>query len=231
MKTLIYSLLILTCGFLFSCNGDVDTSTTNYYYRSFFLGEDSFQMEGEIFDTNIQSNLSIPTFNSLLVMPVIYDSFSYEGWEISAIETSENKFQILFDTKANGVTITKETITNDFVRLTGVGFPSDFPMCVLSFNFSNGEDIYSGLPVNKFSADKNSEYNFYSHYYVYVAEPFNITSTRTRNESFWYITTIEHFDLDFPVPGWYKIVIMEDEIIENNPDFSSGKNTYFRLYK
>jgi hypothetical protein len=237
MKKTAVTFLFLVCCFtfiLFSCPGS--SYTEEEYNKCFFLGEKSFIFEGELIfrppppvgypePEHFVSVAAKLDANSLY----IYDNSDlYEGWEITGTKISENKFQLSIDTTANGITIEKETIVPD-CYYEPVGFPDDFPAIGLKicFNGYDGENIQYYREPDVY---RKNEYNYYICYYVYVAEPIDLSETRTGEEvdtfgrHFFYT---RHYDLNFSKPGWYKILNHYNSKIGNDPKFSSSTNNYF----
>ncbi|MDR2575090.1 MAG: hypothetical protein LBC52_01460 [Treponema sp.] len=220
MKTIIYSLLIAISFLLSSCPDNSYTKTE--YTRSFFLGDESFVFEGEIFSA---STPPVPLVS--VTAKLFTDSDIYDEWKITGTKISENRFQFNINTTANGITLEKQTIiTNGYYK--PLRFPDSFPAIELVFYFNEEtgwNKPYYREPVN---LSKN-EYNSYMCYYVYVAEPIDLSGTVKSdfNDTFGrHCFLTSHYDLNLSKPGWYKFLNDYHSEIGNDPKFSSTKNNY-----
>ena len=243
MKTIFaFSLIIFICSLFSSCQRNI--STSYHYYRSFFLGEKSFEFEGEIkwdFKEHYLEDYSIDSFDFVTVR-IRSNSDNYHDWKIAGIKIIEDKFQLLIDTMANGVDIEKLELPNGIYRQTR--FPKDFPAYELQFLFFNEENTLSRNEFSitpdfselKYPSRKSQRYRYYSFTYIYVAEPIDLSGTeifeRDKDDSLWHSREIKHYDLNFSKAGWYKIVEsftigVDDGEIDNDPNITSGKNNWF----
>jgi hypothetical protein len=218
MKTIIYSLLFAISFILFSCP---DSYTKIEYTRSFFLGSESFVFEGEIFSTSVPPVPLVSVTAKLLT-----DSDVYDEWKMTGTKISENKFQFNINTTINGITLDKQTIiTNSYNKPSR--FPDSFPVIELIFCFN--EETGWNKPYYREPGYPKTEYDSYNCYYVYVAEPIDLSGT-VKSE---FIDTFgrncfhtAHYDLNFSKPGWYKILSDYRSEISNDPKYSSTKNNY-----
>jgi hypothetical protein len=212
MKYWTSTLLLIFALTVFSC----EDKEYNYYYKSFFVAETSFDIEGEVF---VNDNLTEKAnFDRIAVK-----TDSVNGWEIEGIKKEGNKFTLTVDTTANGITLSRDSIVLEregkyfFSR-----FPTGFPYCTLIFH------------VDARTARGAIEPEFDSAwYYVYIPEAIDISSRETEewqgefNTTFYYY----YYDLKFPQPGWYKIYQSENKPIGNKAAYSSGSNTKIRSPK
>ncbi|MCL2270304.1 MAG: hypothetical protein FWC24_03065 [Treponema sp.] len=208
-------------GILFlavSCGG---ISENRIYYKCFFIAEDSFDIEGEIFVNDRLTEKADFEDITVKVEPV-------RGWEITGQKTTGNKFTLTVSTTANGITLSNDTINPDrepglhfFTETIYSGMP-DFPYHVLIFNVDGRRTRGAISPAF------NDCY-----YYVYVPEAVDmsgkdfIESSSKFGPVNWYI----FYDLNFYSPGWYKIYYAEDNPIGNKAEYSTGKNTKIRAPK
>ena len=226
MKILCHLLLLPFFCFFCSC-------TTHNYTKNYFLGEKSFLFEGELSsDNNISPRYSRwDKPESLDSVVVTIANGMYAEWMIAGRKISENKFQVSVDTTANGITITKETLPDKKFPIP-VYFPNNFPVVKLIFYF-NGENSREN-PFYRETHYWGDHYSYYECDYVYVAEPINLSGTE-RDEGwnfaqyliFGVRKEINHYDLKFSKPGWYKIIKYAEKKLNNNPEFASTKNNYF----
>ena len=209
--------------------------TYSHYYKSFFLGDTSFLMDGEIFDFVDYPNEIKPwKINSFVVKTSAVD-----GWEIIGTIKSESKYELTMDIIA-GNTINKETINPYNYFPYNKIFPDDFPICSIDFYINSG--LYIGSPIPAYRQPRNWDpqkyykYDYLEYKYVYVAETFIISETYTNEGDFLGIDTINiyHFDLDFSKPGWYKIITYDHNYnnnkFKNDTKHGTGKNTNFYEY-
>jgi len=225
MKKLIYSLLFAISCILFSCS---DSYTNTEYTRSFFLGDESFVFEGEIFSafTPPPENPQPEPIHSVTAK-LFTDSDVYDEWKITGIKISENKFQFNINTTANGITIEKQTIITDGLYKPSI-FPDGFPAIELIFCFNEDGNYTKPYYREPVYLSKN-EYHSYMCYYVYVAEPIDLSGTVKSefDDTFGrHCFHTAHYDLKFSKHGWYKILNDYHSEIGNDPKYSSTKNNY-----
>jgi hypothetical protein len=233
-KTAIMFLICCFTFILFSCPGS-DSYTEIEYNKCFFLGEKFFVFEGELVfnpPPPVGYPEPEPVFSVAAKLDTnllyIYDNSDvYEGWEIIGKILSEKKLQLSIDTTANGITIEKETIVAD-CYYKPVEFPNDFPAIGLKICF-NGYDGSQFPYYRELRYNSKTEYNYYICYYVYVAEPIDLSETRTGefDDTFGrHCFYTHHYDLNFSKPGWYKILNNYHSEIGDDPKFSSPTNDY-----
>lgn len=220
MKKLIYLLLLSIGGIFISCKETIEYH--DIYYKCFFLGEESFHMEGEIL-----GDFSFDSFDARF----LDNNFNPPGtaWEIPGIEISKNKYQVLIDIKdsdINGGIFNHPGYGN---IINNLKFPENFPVHELCFFFNN--QYYWWTLNNEYEKVlvDNDSYKYYWYFYLYVAEPIDLSGIYTEEyESIWgdILINTRHEDLNFSRLGWYKVVV-ENEVFNNDPKFSSGKNTNF----
>jgi hypothetical protein len=213
--------MLLVCSLLvFSCGED---TLTRYFYKSFFIHETSFKIEGEVF---VNDRLT----ESAEFERIVVRTNAAEDWEIAGVKKEGNKFELMVDVAAPGITLSSETITPDVGVFNGDSgvygasrFPENFPRCVLIFY------------VDVRSAKGAIEPEFGTlYYYVYIPKAVDISgSERTEHSGvFGGLQVSEYYyDLDFPQPGWYKIYWSENKPIGNKASYSSGANTKIRTPK
>jgi hypothetical protein len=228
----VITILLITGINLTSCDlfaGDDDKSTV--YYKSYFLGANSFSLDGQIYGHKGQ-NLSAGTLGKNLTAKIYYlDS----DWEIkSSLNGNNFDFQIS-TTSDGGVVLSKDTPTMSthsiyeyfIAYFNHLSIPYDGPegrvkIYQLSFELDND----SGLK----EYESSERFNYDEHFsYVYVTEPVDMSGNfhwkDEYNNSFWY------YDCNFSQAGWYKIGLFYDHSIGNNPHYSSSKKIKLRTYE
>jgi len=182
-------------------------------------------MEGETFTddkVNASSSNHVPFYFDSAVVKLA--SRSDADWKISGTKLADNKFNIVIDITANGMTIGKETMTENIIRPSI--FPSDFPACELKFYF-NSDYSRSKMPYFK-DMIKNTRYLMDS-YYVYVVQPIDLSGTETIDNGDWTIT-IKHYEFNFSESGWYRIIQSYNGFKNVSKDLLE-KNNYFYFAK
>jgi hypothetical protein len=216
MKPVFLSILLVCALLVSSCEDRV----TQHYYKSFFIHETSFTIEGEVF---VNDRLTEKAEFSRIVVR----TNAAEDWEIEGVKKEGNKFELLVDVAANGITLSSETITPGVGRLFETasllqkGLPPDFSRCVLNFY------------VDVRSAKGAIEPEFGDYYcYVYIPEAIDL-SGEERDTTIGFGTDIYeyYYDLNFSQPGWYKVYHSENKPIGNKASYSSGANTKIRTPK
>jgi hypothetical protein len=246
MKQIKLAVVISICCLLFSCYHTEDNpSRETFYSKCFFLGGNSFTLEGEAFiDYTLPEWYPQPEpFESVIVRidPSFYytlydDSYIelYESWKIPGINLSKDKFRIEIDKTVNGITIDRNTITDASYKPNRPyyfleDFPKDFPIARLAFSF-NGHNRSDTQPFLR--ELRNRDYNYYYCDYVFVGESIDMSRKEIREGEIpitgYYVDTY-NYDLNFSKPGWYKIVLDYHSKFSNDSKFSSSKNNYFRL--
>jgi hypothetical protein len=206
------TLLLIFALAVFSC----EDKEYNYYYKSFFVAETSFDIEGEVF---VNDNLTEKADFDRIAVKVD----SVNGWEIEGIKKEGNKFTLKVNTTANGITLSKDSIVPEkegsyfFSR-----FPAGFPYCTLIFHVDTR--TARGVIEPEFGS---------TCYYVYIPEAIDISSHESYDSFGEFYTTYNyyHYDLNFPQPGWYKIYQSENKPVGNKAAYSSGSNTKIRSPK
>lgn len=208
--------ILLFVIFLFSCSeGPVHY---NEYYRAFFLGEDSFFIDGEIFT---RYDFTTPaTFSTIVVR-----TESADGWEISGTKKSGSKFEFMITNSGNGLTLSKETIKSDVI--SGNGIPIGSPVALLQFYIDDNFPYQSYPGYKEPRQEAKGEYDYFGYDYVYVPEAMDFSRTEQTESNYpWPSITTHHYDLNFTRPGWYKIC-KYDRPVNNDSKHSSGRNTCF----
>jgi hypothetical protein len=219
---------IFVCLIL-SCNYDT-VHYHSYYYKSFFLGEDNVIISGKVFkDFYFTEPASFSTIYAGT------DPHEVTGWK--AVGTvDKNNFQIeLKKTSDGGVTLSSSTIHNDSQYIWGLdgGY-----IVMIAFYFDDADyPYYYSQPSYKEKnlSNPKGEDDSWAYYYVYVAEPVDLSKTieTEGKDVFGYKTnTTKHYNYNFDKPGWYKICDSypyNNRPINNDPKHFSGNNTY--LYK
>jgi hypothetical protein len=212
--------MFLISGLFFSCILEEDI---HYYHKNFFIGETSFLIRGEATNTD-SSLITIISAGSAHYNLDRYSNYT-KGWEIFSTEFSDNKFEILVDITANGITLGTEILSEGII--TPMGFPDDFPSCYLVFHPKNNPDAYREI----YTYSKINEVKYYCSF-IYVAEPVDLSGTKIieiiESPSNKFIRNdIHHYDFNFARPGWYKIIEWHERPIGNDTNHSSVENIYF----
>jgi hypothetical protein len=213
MKPAPLFILLVSALLVFSCGESV---VERYYYKSFFIHETSFDIEGAVFVNDSLTEKA--EFDRIFVR-----TNSVEDWEIEGIKKEGNKFEVPVDVTANGITLSSEIIISGAEGDYGFSrFPDDFPYCVLSF--------YAG--VRRARGALEPELGDY-YYYVYIPQAIDISGRETGEGSGLFHSYIYeyYYDLKFPQPGWYKIYQSINKPIGNKASYSSGANTKLRSPK
>ena len=211
MKTMPFILFVGALLFS-SCSDRIE----KHFYKSFFIHETSFTIDGEVF---INDSLS----EAAEYERIVARTNSVANWEIEGVKKEGNKFELAVDVTANGITLSSETIIPGMEGSYGFSrFPDDFPYCILSFHVDTRRA--TGAIEPDFG-------DFY--YYAYIPQAINISGRET-HEGFTFLDPDiyeYYYDLNFPQPGWYKIYHSVNNPIGNKPKYSSGANTKIRSPK
>lgn len=186
-------------------------SDSSLYHKCFFIAEDSFDIEGEIF------------VNDALTAKADFEKITVKaglkGWETEGSKTSGNKYALTVNTTSNGITLTpaenaaykkKELDLDSYISIL------DFPY-VLTF-YVDGRTTRNAISPA-----------LGNYYFVYIPESANLSRKFVEDvDSVWGdYTSYTYYDYNFSKPGWYKIYSSEKPI-GNNSAYSSGKNTIIR---
>jgi len=212
MKAIQFLFLIILLLFFASCIEEKEVFT---YIKSFFIADDSFNIQGEVF------------INDNLTEKAVFERFSVKiesvsGWEIECAGMTENKFSVNVSSTVNEISLSENTINLDIEPNIFSNLPSGlpyFPYHVLVFNVDERRARGAIEP----------EFNML-YYYVYVPEAINASKEIVVEEFGKFGNTIYYYnyDLDFYKPGWYKIYCSRDIPIGNRDVFYSGNNTKVR---
>jgi hypothetical protein len=230
MKLIKFLLLIFpSLVILYSCVHEKDEA--NLYYKSTFLGSDSFQLKGNIFSRN-----GNPITGNKISAKI--NKYDLNDWNIEGT-LNDSEFSITInktDGKGNSLPIFQsdddyyryDTVWERFTAYffaIGNNYDSERDKKMYTLNIFLDEDEDKGR-LYEFVGDKPTKYFNYSIFYVYIPEPVTISGTYNfEDESFKYHYS---FDCDFSKPGWYKI--FEDlKPIGKNQSYTTSVNT--RYYK
>ncbi|MCL2558045.1 MAG: hypothetical protein FWE09_06160 [Treponema sp.] len=227
-KTSIF-LALSICFFALSCSED-NPSRSTYYTKSFFLGDTSFILEGEIFNEHTPyPGESIPKPFTSVVVRLNSPSYieQYDGWETPKVSISQNRFWVEITQTANGITLGKDMATDGLYK--PFSFPDGFPAVQLMFCFDRTFPSSDSPLLREPDRYSKIHTNYYYCYYVYVAEPIDLTQTIVKEGygKFGYYVDTYNDDLNFPIQGWYKIVSGYHSKFNNDPKFSSATNNHF----
>jgi len=212
MKSMPLSILFVGALLFSSCSDSIE----QHFYKSFFIHETSFTIDGEVF---INDSLSEEAeYERIVAM-----TNSVDNWEIEGVKKEGNKFELAVDVAANGITLSSETIIPGREGSYGFDlFPDDFPYCVLSFH----------VDTRRAGGAIEPEFGAY-YYYAYIPEAIDISDIEMHKGSALFGSFINeyYYDLNFPRPGWYKIYQSYNNPIGNKESYSSGANTKIRSPK
>ena len=204
------------------------------YEKSYFLGEDNFQITGRILGLTGQ-NLSSEMLGNNIIAKIYHLN---DNWEIkSSLNGNSFNFQI-GKTSDDGFVLSKDasleyshTMWDYFLAyFTRLSIPDEDPrrrikIYPLSFELDNG----SGL--NEYGFSREISFGGIDEYfnYVYVTEPVDISGNfhwkDEYNNSIWY------YECNFSQVGWYKLCNFYNHPIGNNSNYSSSTNIILRKYR
>jgi len=214
---------------LFSCPVE-KKSVAKMYYKSTFLGSDSFQLSGTIFNRNGK----LITGNKIIARIYRYE---LNDWNIEGILDGSQFTININKTDGNGNSLPIIKDDNDYRYDTVWEFftpyfsaPGNYSEAKRSkkmygLNIFLDVDEYEGR-LYEFIGNKPTKYFDYSIAYVYIPEPVEISGIYRFEDEFW--EYYYSFDCDFSKPGWYKI-INDLKPIGNDQSYTSSMNT--RYYK
>jgi len=218
MSFLLLLVLILLSSCFFSYRHDK-------YTKCFFLGEESFYMEGSkyIYD----SYYEIDSFDIGFYCYNSFTSYVKQG-KITTNNNSNNKFQIMIEI-TNFEVFDEDDLFEENILKSSIGwlsFPKDFPVYILNFSINITTNINT---TGKRNIGYKLFYKDYEYVYIYVAKPIDLTGIYEVEypQNFNTETDVHHQELNFSKSGWYKVVYSRksNKKIENDPIFSSGKDT------
>lgn len=220
------TIFITICVLLVSSCKEGPVQYTSYN-KAFFLGENSIQIEGAVFED--YEYMTPASFGKIFVRTErVEGTEQVEGWEIVGTKNG-NKFELVLNNSSNGVILSKETIPNEKSSLSGLGGIS---IARIYFYVDNGYPNYYMPTLYKEPRGFGGAglYDYFSYYYVYVAEPQDLScSYKTESNSVWPSITTHYYDFNFDRPGWYKICQYRNRPIKNEAKHYSGKNTYMEI--
>jgi hypothetical protein len=212
---------------LFSCP-PYEEEEYGIYYKSTFLGSDSFQLKGSIYD---RAGKSV-SGKKILARISYYES---DDWRIEG-NLNKNQFSLdinKVDNNGNSLPIVKnddkyryDEVWEIFTAYFSVPENKwgerynerDKKMFLISLYLD--EDKY----LFEFIGNKPTKYYTYDIYYVYIPEPVNISGNYRFDDSSG--ENYFSFDCDFSKPGFYKIYI-DMTPIGKNKAYTSSINTKY----
>ena len=210
MKQIPFYVIFISLLFLASCSLFLN-SDKSIYHKCFFIAEDTFNIEGEIF---VNDKLTAKAdFEKITIKAGLW------GWEIEGSKTSGNKYTVTVNVNANGITLPPVENARYKDRKTDLNSDisiSDFPY-VLTF-YVDGRTTRNAISPE-----------LGSYYYIYMPEAIDLSREFVEEiDSGWGDYKIyAYYNYNFSRPGWYKLY-SADEPIKNNSAYSSGKNTKIR---
>jgi len=202
-------IILISLLFIFSCNLN---EHSDRYYKCFFLGEESFIIDGEIIS---KTPFDIPLYIKLLHYKDPSSSKEWK-WEIST-SVLINKFNTLININNDEITSGKN-YAEASPEFRWLSFPKNHRVYILGYSLPT-DTTYSGYHLYY---KGNYEYG-----YIYVAEPIDLSTTYTdiMDTNFGKTTITHHKELNFSKPGWYRVIYRKYEKIDNDPKFSTGNDT------
>ena len=206
-------IILISLLFILSCNNN---EHSDHYYKCFFLGEESFIIEGEI---TSETPFDIPLYIKLLHYKGPSSTREWK-WEIST-NVLNNKFKTLININNDEMTSGFREYAEASSKFMWLSFPKNHQVYILGFSLPN-DTTYSGYHLYY---KGNYEYG-----YIYVAEPIDLSTTYTDyyDQNFGSTSATFYKDLNFSKTGWYRVMYKKNEKIEDNPNFYTGKDT--KLY-
>ena len=215
---------------LFSCP-ESKKSYADLYYKSVYLGSDSFQLEGLLF--NRSGN---PVSGNKIIAKIA--NYELDDWNVEG-NINNNRFTISINKTGyndNSLPIIKnddtyrydtvwEVLTPYFSVPVNKNAERDKKMYRLNLYINEYDFEYDNM-LYEFIGNKPTKYFSYSIDYVYIPEPVDISGAYRFEDELW--EYYYSFNCDFSKPGWYKI-FFDIEPIGNNQAISSSLNT--RYYK
>ncbi|MDR2576074.1 MAG: hypothetical protein LBC52_06490 [Treponema sp.] len=210
---------------IFSCIFPED-ETTSVTQKSYFLGEDSFSIDGKIYTLRGQ-----PLSGGNNITTRIYIN---PAWKITS-PVNGNSFKIqISKTSDDGIVLSKGLSTNhtmydSFLKyFTHYNIPHDGPegkiqIYSLAFWLDDDKELIESESSKPMMFDEHFSF-------VYVTEPVNITGSWKEIDSFG-DTTYWSYDCNFSKAGWYKTATFFSHAIGSNsayPAYSSSSNIKLR---
>jgi hypothetical protein len=231
--------LAALCAALLLSNCPLADSGYDFYFESYFLGADSFQLSGTIYDTDCRSQTRDP---GETITATVYGA---DDWLIEE-EISGNAFSLTIDKTANGVTLMAADLSGGYsnnalhwffpyfferksytseAQFNQLQAWADIP--TISLNLGLEEQYWTLI---EFDTPTSSRYSDEYISYRYISEPANVTGTVTagKSEGFSENTTF-HYNCNFSRPGWYKIREYDFHRIGSGVS-KTGQNVKMRQY-
>ena len=201
------------------------------YYKSTFLGSDSFELKGSIFNRNGD------TISGDSVIAKI-SSYDLNDWSIKG-NINNNQFSVSInktDSKSNSLPVKKNDdkyrydtaweVFTPYFSIPGCKYDErDKKIYRLDIYLDEYDNTYDNL-LYEFIGNKPQKYFPYTIEYVYISEPIDISGKYRYEDEFWeYYCS---FDCDFSKPGWYKIYTDVNPIGKNQAITSSQNTRYYK---
>ena len=229
MKFIKYCLLSLFAISLYSCLPE-EKDLAQGYYKSTFLGSDSFQLKGLIFDRD-----GNPVSGNKIIGKI--SEYGLDDWNVEST-LNNNQFTININkTGDNGNLL--PIIKNDDIYRYDTAWEIFTPYFSVPGNYDDDkrdkkmyllniflDDFEYKNQLHEFIGNRPTKYFSYFVCYVYIPEPIEISGSYRFEDEFW--RYYYSFDCDFSQPGWYKIY-SDTNPIGNNQAITSTVNT--RHYK
>lgn len=226
----IWCIVFLVTILFSSCPVNEDKSKLKIFYKSTFLGSDSFTLSGRIYDRNGKPKLG----NKIIVKIEGYE----EDWSFEENINGNNFLITINKTDNDERTLPSsdqpynyDTAWDIFtVYYSGAPTPGqnsperDKKMYRLQFFLDSYTDDYTNA-IGEFTKTKPERYSDERIWYVYIPETLNIYGIYTWEDELW--INYASFDCDFSRIGWYKIIEKVTDPLDNNPLYVSSTNVKF----
>ena len=195
------------------------------YHKSIFLGDDSFQLKGTIYDRN--GNQASGNEITAIVAYHYYDYWYIKGtindskFIIDINKSDENGIVLPFNDPYHYLGTAWDFFTPYYTYIYRNSSERDIKICSIKLFL---DDFNDDIFIREFTKGKPPkilwEIDEYISY-IYVTEPFKISGEYEIDEGYWI------YDCDFSKPGWYKLINFENRKINNNASYNSINNTKF----
>jgi hypothetical protein len=210
MKSKISLIVFIFSLFVFFCGGYEEI---HYYVKCFFIADTAFTIEGEVFTNDKLTNkLQFDRIKGTID--------SDNNWEIEGVKTTGNRFSLAVNATANGITLSKDIITQK----------TDFEFRNKSLSDIDYFTLVFYIDGRRARGAIEPEFNTV-YYYIYIPQAIDISSIDNYSGTDKFGKTTDsyyHYDLNFSQPGWYKIYYSKNKKIGNKASYSSGANTKIR---
>jgi hypothetical protein len=225
-NAMIVTILFLAEISILSCNLFTEDEKSRVYYKSYFLGESYFPLEGKIYGSRGQNIFESSIGNNIIAKIYHLDS----DWELkSSLNGNNFSFQII-KISDGGIVLSNDISSSHYMwdffiaYFTHLSIPDEDPRGYIKI-YSLSLELDDGSELIEYQSSKtlNDDEHFF---YVFVTEPVDISGNfhweDEYNDSYWY------YDCNFSKAGWYKICNFFNHSVENNQDYFSSTGIKLR---